>query len=89
MIKGINRQIIEITDTGNPYFERALLIVRPNCTDAPGDRLHEEASRLVRTAGGYSGLKRSRRHRMRLLLLGSGSGLIGALAATLLFTLIR
>lgn len=29
MIKGVNRQIIEVMDTGNPYFERALLVVRP------------------------------------------------------------
>ena len=29
MIKGVNRQIIEVMDTGNQYFERALLVVRP------------------------------------------------------------
>ena len=29
MIKGINRQVIEIMDTGNLYYERALLVVRP------------------------------------------------------------
>ena len=29
MIKGVNRQIIEVLDTGNEYFERALLVVRP------------------------------------------------------------
>ncbi|MCI8554017.1 MAG: hypothetical protein HFJ80_03625 [Clostridiales bacterium] len=88
MIKGINRQIIEVTDTGNPYFERALLIVRPHCADTPGDRLRAEANRLVRTAGGYSALRRSRR-RFQMLMLGGGSGLAGALAAALLITLLR
>ena len=27
MLKGVNRQIIEINDTGNKYFEKALLFV--------------------------------------------------------------
>lgn len=33
MIKGINRAIIEVTDTGNIYYERALLVLRPEYTD--------------------------------------------------------
>ena len=33
MIKGINRQVIEVTETGNAYFERALLVVRPSYRD--------------------------------------------------------
>ena len=28
MIKGIHRQMIEVTHTGSPYFERAFLVVR-------------------------------------------------------------
>ena len=42
MIKGVNRQIIEVTDTGNEYFERALLIVRPRFSDMPYGRLYDE-----------------------------------------------
>ena len=30
MIKGVNKQIIEISDTGSKSFERAILFVRPN-----------------------------------------------------------
>ncbi len=29
MIKGINRQVLEIHDTGTQYFEKALLFVKP------------------------------------------------------------
>ena len=61
MIKGVNRQIIEVMDTGNPYFERALLVVRPGYTDTEPTRLREEAQRMLRKAGGYAGLKRQRR----------------------------
>lgn len=57
MIKGVNRQIIEVMDTGNQYFERALLVVRPGYTDTEPTRLREEAQRMLRKAGGYAGLK--------------------------------
>ena len=29
MIKGINRQVVEVKDTGNECFERILFFVRP------------------------------------------------------------
>lgn len=78
MIKGINRQMIEVTDTGNEYFERALLVVRPACSDFADEQLRQEARRLLRTAGGYEGIRRARRRqRIRRILLGAGSGLIG------------
>lgn len=90
MIKGVNRQIIEVTDTGNTYFERALLVVRPGCSDADSDRLHEEARRLVHAAGGYAGLRLNRRrhlHRFLALTVGSAAG--GVLIGLLLALLIR
>ena len=34
MIRGINRQIIEVNDTENDYFERALFFVSPDYCDA-------------------------------------------------------
>ncbi len=90
MIKGVNRQIIEVTDTGNEYFERALLVVRPGYTDTLPSRLHEEAQRLLRNADGYTGLRFSRRRRMvRLLLQGGGCGLTGALLGALLMAAVR
>lgn len=80
MIKGVNRQIIEVTDTGNTYFERAWLVVRPSCCDDDGDMLREEANRLLKAAGGYSGLRIYRRRRqIKRLLLCAVSGLCGVL----------
>ena len=29
MIRGINRQIIDVQDTGSTYYERAYLVVKP------------------------------------------------------------
>lgn len=63
MIKGVNRQMIEVTDTGNPYFERALLVVRAECMEQPEVRLHEEAHKILASSDAYSGLRLSRRTR--------------------------
>lgn len=69
MTKGISRQIVEITNTGNPFFERALLVVRPSHTDQPAATLRKEAERVLNDQNGYSGLRRAqRRHRIRQLL---------------------
>lgn len=57
MIKGVNRQMIEVTDTGNPYFERALLVVRAECMEQPEVRLHEEAHKILASSDAYSGLR--------------------------------
>ena len=29
MIKGVNRQMIEVTQTDSPFYERALFVVKP------------------------------------------------------------
>ncbi len=79
MIKGISRQIVEVTNTANPYFERAFLVVRQRCEEASPALLSTEANRVVNAATGYAGLKRARRLRMwyRIGLLLAGA-VIGA-----------
>ncbi len=90
MIKGVQRQIIEVNDTGNPYFERALLIVRPGYTEEThGERVREEARRLLRQADGYTGLRYSQRirrlRRIRVALFSSAAGMaVGGLLVYLL-----
>ena len=60
MIKGINRQMIEVTHTGSPYFERAFLLVRSGAALPPEENLHRQAEKVVQKAGTYSGLRRGR-----------------------------
>lgn len=45
MIKGINKRIIEVNDTGSDYFEKVLFIVKDNKADLRN--LHLEADRVV------------------------------------------
>ena len=47
MVKGVNKQIIEINDTGNKYFEKVLLFVAPGKKDLPGEILQKRAKEYV------------------------------------------
>lgn len=79
MIKGIHRQMIEVTHTGSPYFERAFLVVRGGGEPPAADTLQTLAHKVVEQAATYSGLRRGRW--MRWLwrgLFGLGCAGIGA-----------
>ena len=50
MIKGVSKQIIEISQTDNPFFERAVFFVRREHIGNSEKRLTNEARRLVSAA---------------------------------------
>ena len=60
MIKGINRQMIEVTHTGSPYFERAFLVVRAGSSQPSEEMLQRMAQKVVQQADSYAGLRRQR-----------------------------
>ncbi len=79
MLKGVHHQIIEIRQTDDPYFERALLFVRASCAPFASE---EEAERrgkaLVARAKPYTGLRRARLRRwMHTSLCVFGGGASG------------
>ena len=47
MLRGTNRSIIEISETENKYFERALLFVKPEFVSLSPERLNKEAKRMI------------------------------------------
>lgn len=49
MVKGVNRQIIEIRSTDSRYFERALLFVRAGQGVQPKEDLQLEAEKYLKT----------------------------------------
>ncbi len=60
MIKGINRQMIEVTHTGSPYFERAFLVVRADSSQPSNETLRQMAQKVVQQGDPYAGLRRQR-----------------------------
>ena len=79
MLKGVNRQMIEVSRPDDPYFEKALLVVRSGVDAVDPDALHSRAVNVLRQAGSYSGLRRKRRRglliRLGWWMLGLGIGI--------------
>lgn len=86
MIKGISHQIIEVTDTQNRYYERALLILKPEYASISREILEKEAKKLLAKMDTISAVKPKNVFFSRLLsycLVGA----IGALTTVVIFTL--
>lgn len=47
MLRGVNRQIIEINSTDNCFFEKAILFVRPEFSEASETKLHDNANEFL------------------------------------------
>jgi hypothetical protein len=48
MLRGINRQMLEITETNNLYYEKAFLVIRPEYTNAQQALLEKEAKAILK-----------------------------------------
>ncbi len=50
MIKGVNRQVLEVTNTENPYFEKIIFFVKPEYSKEDRAKLKKEAEFVSKTA---------------------------------------
>lgn len=48
MLRGVNKQIIEINSTDNRYFEKAILFVRPEFSETSEGKLRDNASEFLK-----------------------------------------
>ena len=80
MIKGAQHRIIEIRQTDDPYFERALLFVRVDLSSHSEELLEQEGRRFLAAAGRFTGLRQDRAmrwfKRAALLLCGGFMGTV-------------
>lgn len=88
MIKGINRQMIEVTHTGSPYFERAFLVVRAGSSRPSEEMLQQMAHKVVQQADSYAGLRRQRRRLWAQRIAWSTACAIGGAGLLWLFQII-
>ena len=47
MIKGINRQVVEVRETGSEYFERILFFVKPEYAAVSEGKIRERAGLIA------------------------------------------
>lgn len=89
MLRGTNRSVIEINETGNKYFEKALIFVKPEFYEKPHAYLQSQAVELLRSyqplpgSAPYTAPKRRKKHRPLAYLLPT------VLAAAALWLLLR
>lgn len=84
MIKGICRQVIEVSHVENPYFERALFVVRPEFCETAEEDLRDSAQLVLARAQSFSALRRARLWRR----IGGIASLLGAALAGAAVTLL-
>ena len=51
MIKGVNRQVVEVSDTGSEYFERILFIVKPEYATVSEGKVRERVEQIAQATG--------------------------------------
>ena len=76
MLKGVNKQILEVTDTASPYFEKIIFFVRPEGQQLSPAALEEQAAQFSQNAKPPR-VRPSRRQRLEkaaLTALGLGAG---------------
>lgn len=78
MIRGLNKQVIVVRDTGSDYFDEAIFIVDPSVRAADAD-LAAEAHRLIAASAGKSSRKQSRKRKWLIPAVLFGSALFLAL----------
>lgn len=96
MIKGVNKQIIEINDPESKYFEKAVLYIRPEYADVPRGKICHSAKELINEMSEVDlwsmdlaeakreGNQNSNRRRLMLSIIGSGVLAAGILVFLLL-----
>lgn len=87
MVKGINHHVIELTETGNKYYEKALLIVKPEYSNSNKSFLENEARKILKQLTAPSSIKQKNNLIANYLKLGCAIA-TGSLITTLFFYLI-
>lgn len=50
MLKGVNRQVLEVTGTDNPYFEKIIFFVKPEFVNEDSAKLKTQAELVAKSA---------------------------------------
>lgn len=83
MIKGTNKQVLEVTNTENPYFEKIIFFVKPEYVNAGGEKLKKEAQIFAKKATKPPRARRTKRE-IRYICLQSALCVGAGIAITFL-----
>lgn len=87
MIKGVNRQVVEITQTKCEYFEKVLFFIKPEYAATSEGTLKERAS-LIADSAGIPPASKLKRQKLLSALKLCGAALAGAGVSAAVLTLL-
>lgn len=82
MLRGVNKQIIEINSTDNCYFEKAILFVRPEFSEVSETKLHDNAAEFLKDIETEKQLVKTTNNKTKKLKLVTNKNLIFSFALT-------
>ncbi len=89
MLKGVNRQVVEVTETDSAYFERVLFFVKPEYSYVSESKLKGKADELIAGAGNppgqreYSSKKGKRIQWLKLILAAAAGAAAAGITAVI------
>lgn len=88
MLKGVNKQVLEINETESDYFEKAIFFVKPEFSGLSEGKLREIARHELEAAGKPPmELKLREKSKLLTVLLFAGVLLVGTFFGILLMSL--
>ncbi|MBD5080418.1 MAG: hypothetical protein HDT44_01480 [Ruminococcaceae bacterium] len=82
-MRGVNKLILEIKNTDNEFFDRAILFLKPEKMNAEQSQLNENAMRLL-SAVRMDGINKRRRVKTVLIIAGAVLLVVGVLFVVLI-----
>lgn len=77
MLKGVNKQILEVTNTDNEYFEKIIFFVRSTSPTFEETKLKSEAEKISKRANKPPKTKPNYKGIMRICVYSLASAVVG------------
>lgn len=61
MLKGVNKQVVEITNPESPYFEKVIFFVKPEYVNGDGEKLKKRSTASGKISRKTSALKKNKK----------------------------
>lgn len=87
MIKGVSKQVLEVTNPENPYFEKIVFFVKPQYSERDRGELEREAKKLAEKAKRPPRVKRTKKEIFKAVVR-AGMCLSAGVALTFLINLL-
>lgn len=87
MIKGVNHQVVEVSDTACEYFERIIFFVKPEYSFVSEGKIRERAGQIASTTTLPPPTKTARKRKLVNIIKIGAAAIAGAIVCAVILTL--